>query len=254
MRAADANAGGKREELERDLAQVERKIADKEHTLSELLPEWNAQRTQEATEKRRLDEASAKLSSLFAKQGRATKFRTKAERDTFLKHEIASMKGYQKTQNSALEATRNESETARRGLGEIDAQITGVQIKIEDGKKRVRNLGDESAGLKDKHSELVERRKDLWREDTKLDSIVARATDELRTSERMLAGMMDKVSLSLSVYVSPDLSIVGHRRRPPSRGQDSRAISLGRSLWSTLQALRSNRSEIQHCDRTDCRK
>jgi structural maintenance of chromosome 3 (chondroitin sulfate proteoglycan 6) len=196
LRAADANAGGKREELERDLTQVERKIAEKEHTLSELLPEWSTQRIQEATEKRRLDEASAKLSSLFAKQGRTTKFRTKAERDTFLKHEIASMKGYQTTQSSALEATHNELETARRGLGEMDAQIAGVQDKIEDGRKRVRDLGDESAVLKDKYNEFVERKKDMWREDTKLDSMVAHATDELRTSERMLAGMMDKVSFS----------------------------------------------------------
>lgn len=202
LRAADANAGGKREELEQDLAQVNRKIAEREHTLSELLPEWEAQRAHEATEKRRLDEASAKLASLFAKQGRATKFRTKAERDTFLKHEIASMKSYQTTQNAALGAARTELDTAQRGLGEIDTQIVGVQGKIEDGKTRARELGEEIATLKDKHSELAERRKDMWREDTKLDSIVARAADELRTAERALAGMMDKVCLLMpaSIY------------------------------------------------------
>lgn len=192
LRAADANAGGKREELERDLAQVEGKIVEREHMLAELLPEWEAQRAQEATEKRRLDEASAKLASLFAKQGRATKFRTKAERDTFLKHEIASMKAYQTTQTAAMATTRSELEIAQRGLGEIDAQIANVQGKIEDGRQRVRDLAEESAGLKDKLGEFTERRKDLWREDTKLDSILSRAGDELRTAERALAGMMDK--------------------------------------------------------------
>jgi structural maintenance of chromosome 3 (chondroitin sulfate proteoglycan 6) len=204
LRAADANAGGKREELERDLAQVADKIAEREHMLNEILPEWEAQRAQEASERRRLDEASAKLASLFAKQGRATKFRTKAERDTFLKHEIASMKAYQMTQNAALEATRTELQTAQRGLGEIDAQIASVQGKIEDGRKRVRDLTDESVGLKDKHSELVERRKDMWREDTKLDSMVTRAADELRTAERALAGMMDKVCLLVLVIILLD--------------------------------------------------
>jgi structural maintenance of chromosome 3 (chondroitin sulfate proteoglycan 6) len=199
LRAVDANAGGKRAELERDLAQVEGKIAEREHTLSELLPEWEAQRTHESTEKRRLDETSAKLASLYAKQGRATKFRTKAERDTFLKHEIASMKTYQTTQNVALGAMRTELETARHGLGEIDEQIVGVQGKIEDGRKRVRDLAEESTRLKDRHSELAERRKDMWREDTKLTSIVTRAADELRTAERALAGMMDKVCLLVPI-------------------------------------------------------
>ena len=195
LRAADANAGGKCEELERDLANVEGKIAEREHMLDELLPEWEAQRAQETTEKRRLDEASARLAALFAKQGRATKFRTKAERDTFLKHEIASMKAYQTTQNAALATTRTELETVQRGVDEIDAQITAFHGKIEDGRKRMRDLAEESAGLKDKHSDFVERRKDLWREDTKLDSLVSRAADELRTAERALAGMMDKVYL-----------------------------------------------------------
>jgi len=205
LRAADANAGGKRQELERDLVQVERKIAEKEHALNELLPEWEAQRAREATEKRRLDEASTKLASLFAKQGRATKFRTKAERDTFLKHEIASMNAYQTTQNAALEATRTELEIASRGLDEIDAQITSVQGKIDDGRKRARELTEEGTGLKDKHTEFTERRKDMWREDTKLDSIVNRAADELRTAERALAGMMDKVCLSAPVDILPEL-------------------------------------------------
>jgi structural maintenance of chromosome 3 (chondroitin sulfate proteoglycan 6) len=209
LRAADANAGGKRAELERDLAQVEGKIVEREHILNDLLPDWEAQRAQESTEKRRLDEANAKLASLYAKQGRATKFRSKAERDNFLKHEIASMKAYQMTQNAALGAMRTELETAQRGLVEIDAQIAGVQGKIEDGRKRVRDLAEESAGLKDKHSELTERRKDMWREDTKSDSIVTRAADELRTAERALAGMMDKVCLLVPViYVSSDYSIM----------------------------------------------
>ncbi|KAF5374150.1 hypothetical protein D9615_008823 [Tricholomella constricta] len=192
LRAANANAGGKREELETELTRIEGKISEKEARLEELLPEWTEKRTLEAAEKRRLDEASAKLAALFAKQGRATKFRTKSERDAYLKNEILSMEQYHKTQSVALETTRTDLETARRGLGEIDGQITEVQSKIDDGRKRVRDLTEQAAGLKDQHGEFVERRKEFWREDTKLVSIVGRAADELRNAERLLAGMMDK--------------------------------------------------------------
>lgn len=93
------------------------------------------------------------------------------------------------------QTTQTDLEVAcPRGLSEIDTQIAEVQGKIEDGKKqKVRDLTDQAAELKDQHGELTERKKDIWREDTKLDSLVGCAADELRTAETVLAGMMDKV-------------------------------------------------------------
>lgn len=176
------------------MEKVEEKVAEKEALLQELLPEWEEQRALESMEKRRLDEASSNLSSLFAKQGRATKFRTKSERDAFLRHEIASVSAYRANQVSALEVTRGELETGEQSQNEIDTLIQIVQGKIEDGRQKAKEISENLAGLKDQHTELTERRKDLWREDSKVDSLVSRASDELRTAERALAGMMDKVS------------------------------------------------------------
>ncbi|KAF8880419.1 P-loop containing nucleoside triphosphate hydrolase protein [Infundibulicybe gibba] len=192
LRAAGINAGGKREGLTAELAQVDATIATREATLGELLPEWEAQRTLEALEKRRLEEANARLAALFAKQGRATKFRNRADRDAFLKQEIASMEAFKKTQGAALEATRAELESSRRAQGELETQMAGIQGKIEDGRQRVRDITEEGVTLKDQQMELSEKRKDLWREETKLDSVVTRAADEMKTAERTLAGMMDK--------------------------------------------------------------
>ncbi|KDR77404.1 hypothetical protein GALMADRAFT_266923 [Galerina marginata CBS 339.88] len=194
LRAASLHStGGRREDLEAELEQLSLQITEKETQLAEeLVPAWEEQRTLEVAEKRRLDEASAQLAALFAKQGRASKFRTKAERDTFLRHEIGSVKAYQALQASALESTLAELEGAKRAQGEVDGLIVDVQGKIEDGRKRVKEVTEEVAGLKERQGEMMERRKDLWREDTKLDSLVSRAKDELRTAERSLAGMMDK--------------------------------------------------------------
>ena len=176
------------------MEQVEEKVAEKETFLQELLPEWEEQRALELSEKRRLDEANANLNSLFAKQGRATKFRTRSERDAFLRHEIASVSAYKTNQASALEVTRGELDTGRQSQNEIDSLIQTVQGKIEDGRQKVKEISENLTGLKEQHTELTERRKDLWREDSKVDSLVSRASDELRTAERVLAGMMDKVS------------------------------------------------------------
>lgn len=193
LRAANENSGGRREDLESELKLIQAKIAEKEAVLDELLPEWEEQRALESTEKRRLDEASAKLAALYAKQGRATKFRTKSERDTFLKHEISSVTNHKANQEAAFESTQAELQASKRSQQELDNQVLEIQEKLEDGRNRVKDLAENMTTLKEKHLELTEKRKDLWREDTKLDSLVSRAVDELRTSERSLAGMMDKV-------------------------------------------------------------
>jgi len=200
LRAANQNAGGRREDYEAELEQIEERVAEKEAALEELIPEWEEQKTRESIEKRRLDEASAKLNALFGKQGRASKFRTKAERDAFLRHEITSVSAYKASQESALEATRAELTTSRHSLEEIDRLTGGVQEKIEDGRRKVKEITENITALKEKQAEFTEKRKDLWREDTKLDSLVSRAADELKTAERLLAGMMDKVFYILFLF------------------------------------------------------
>ncbi|KAJ2918709.1 hypothetical protein MD484_g1714, partial [Candolleomyces efflorescens] len=192
LKAAGANAGGKRQELEEELEQIQLRIHEKQTALDDIFPEWEDRRSKELAEKRRLDEASLRLAALFAKQGRATKFRSKSERDNFLRHEIDSLNTYKTGQRTALEASRAELESLRRSEREIEEQISGAQEKIEDGRKKVKELGDEVNNLKEQYKDLTEKRKDLWREDTKLDSLVSRASDELRSAERSLAGMMDK--------------------------------------------------------------
>ncbi|KAJ7489905.1 structural maintenance of chromosome protein 3 [Mycena galericulata] len=192
LQSAGARAGGKRDEHDAELQQVEDQITAREASLAALMPDWEATRAREAAERRALDDANTKLGSLFAKQGRGAKFRTKAERDAFLKQEITSMSAYKTSQAAALETTKVELHNAEQGVGEIDNQIAGVQSKIEDGRQKAKGLAEEINGLKEKQAELMEKRKDLWREDTKLESLVGRAATELKTAERLLAGTMDK--------------------------------------------------------------
>lgn len=139
-----------------------------------------------------MDEANARLEALYAKQGRASKYRTKAERDRFLNDEIVSIESYITSQNTTLQTTQSELVSARTSLSEVNQQISNVSSKIEDGRKRVGDLNLEMSQLDIERNEHVEKRKEMWREDSKVESLLGRAGDELRTAERALAGMMDK--------------------------------------------------------------
>ncbi|KAF9038262.1 RecF/RecN/SMC protein [Hymenopellis radicata] len=192
LQAAGARAGGRKESLETESKQLSRQIKEKERDLQMLMPEWEDSRNREVTEKRRLDEANARISALHAKQGRASKFKTKVERDNYLAQQITSMQAYETSQKSALQMSKTELGAARKSSGEVDAQITEVKAKIDDGRQKVTELAEDIRKLKEQHADLSEQRKDKWREDTKLESLVARASDQLRNAERDLAGMMDK--------------------------------------------------------------
>ena len=197
LRLAVERAGGRREELQEELTAVESQIVEKEQAFAELSPEWDRVRGLESEERRRLDEARARLEALYAKRGRLDKFRTKAERDRYLRAEIAGMEAFRRTQSAALGSLEGELESARHSLEEINENIEATQKRAEDGRNRVRELGEKIAKLKDDQAEKSEQRKELWREDTKLESLVTHAADELRSAERTLASMMDKVSLEM---------------------------------------------------------
>ena len=199
IRLAGAQTGGKRSDLQEELTLVEQQIQEKEETLRQVMPEWETQRARESLEKHRLDDANNKLMALFAKQGRVNRFRTKAERDGYLKQEIASLGAYQASQIAAFEATRTGLASCRQSEVQVKEQIAHASGNMEDEKNRARDLAEQLSVLKDERSTLTEQRKDLWREDTKLVSQLGHASDQLMAAERTLATMMDKVDLMLAI-------------------------------------------------------
>ncbi len=194
LRAADARAGGQRSTLEGELVDIEAHIVEKEATLDALLPQWETHRAYETEQRQALDEANGKLAALYAKQGRLERFRTRAERDQFLHSEIAALESHQVAQNGALEASRVELQTAVAVRNQLDERMADVIKRGQDSRSWGRELGEELAELADQRRTWVEQRKDLWREDAKLDTTRNHAVDELRSAERSLASMMDKVS------------------------------------------------------------
>lgn len=194
LRVAAERAGGRQGELEEELANVEEQIQGSEAELTELLPQWETRRARESEERHRLDEARARLDALYAKRGRLNKYRTRAERDQYLTREIASIEAYRNSQAAALQTFRTDLEKARESLGEVDERMEHGRGSVEDQRERARELAEQVVKLREEYAELTEKRKNLWREDTKLNSMVAHAADELRSAERVLASMMDKAS------------------------------------------------------------
>lgn len=107
----------------------------------------------------RLDEAQARLGALSAKQGRVTLYKTKADRDKYLKSEINSIDSYERSQQQTLDDARAELGSAQRRLEELDQKAEEVGQNLEDRRERLRQMGEQAAQTKEEHSKLTEQRK-----------------------------------------------------------------------------------------------
>jgi len=74
-----------------ELKAVKHEIASKEAELEKIIPDYNNRKAKEAEVKHSLDTSEAARRRLYEKQGRSAQFKSKAERDKFLRNEIEEL-------------------------------------------------------------------------------------------------------------------------------------------------------------------
>ena len=175
-----------------DLREVQEQIRQREAELAQIMPEYNAKREQEHTLKQQMQDAEATRQRLYAKQGRQSQFRTKRDRDTWLRNEIKEV-------NTALGIRKAVTMQATEDIAELESQIGQLEAEIADMRSRIENRGDEQQNIsaeatraKEERDRLSDHRKDLWREEAKLDSVIGNARQELEKAENFLSRMMDQ--------------------------------------------------------------
>ena len=175
-----------------DLRDMQAQVQQREAELAQLLPEYNAKREQEKTLKQQMIDTDATRQRLYSKQGRQTQFRTKKERDTWLRNEINET-------NMALATRKAIIMETTEGVTELEDQIGRFEGEIADMRYRIDNRGDEQQNMstevqraKDERDRLSDERKTLWREEAKLSSVIENANKELEKAKSFLGQMMDQ--------------------------------------------------------------
>ncbi|KAK3634324.1 Structural maintenance of chromosomes protein 3 [Elasticomyces elasticus] len=175
-----------------DLRTVQEQIAEREAELSQLLPEYTAKKEQERTLRQQITDAEGAINRLYAKQGRQNQFKTKRERDDYLRKEINEI-------NISLATRKAVTMQAQEEIAEFETQIGQLEAEIADMRNRIENRGDDQQRIssdvqkaKEERDRLSDQRKELWREEAKLDSVIGNAKAELEKSESFLSRMMDQ--------------------------------------------------------------
>jgi structural maintenance of chromosome 3 (chondroitin sulfate proteoglycan 6) len=175
-----------------ELHDVQAQIAEREAQLEELMPRFNALREQEQDAQQQMRDTEATRARLYTKQGRNSRYRSKKERDADLRRQISDI-------NVQLATRKAITMQVAEDTAELEETISQLEEDIASMRNRLSNRGDEQQKIAEQVEEaktekegLNDQRKEIWREEAKLDAILHQAQQELEKAERFLAQMMDQ--------------------------------------------------------------
>ncbi|SPJ80311.1 related to SMC3 - required for structural maintenance of chromosomes [Fusarium torulosum] len=174
-----------------DLESVQNDIASKEQQLSRIIPAYNEKKQEEDEIRRQLDHAEATRNRLFAKQSRGSQFRTKSERDAWLRKEIQELEINISTQKANKIDADEEVEKVHESIAQAEQEVAELRNRLANFSDERAALEEEVAKATDVLDKLNDERKLVRREDDKLNSVIANARQEKETAERELSHTMD---------------------------------------------------------------
>jgi structural maintenance of chromosome 3 (chondroitin sulfate proteoglycan 6) len=133
-----------------ELREVQQRIRENEDQLKKVVPKYDKVKNEEISVKATLDDAEGVRQRLFAKQGRTSQFKTKQQRDTWLRKEI----------DEAHIAIANNKAVKMQILeenAEIEQRICALESEIKDFRARIDGQDTEEEAA----SQAIQRAKDL---------------------------------------------------------------------------------------------
>ncbi|KAJ5943677.1 hypothetical protein N7516_003845 [Penicillium verrucosum] len=174
-----------------DLNSVQTAISEREAEHREILPRFNALKDQEDTVKSQLTDAETSRQRLYAKQGRNSRFKNKSERDKWLNMEVRESHNSINTVRGVISQTQEDIQDLEGEIAALEPETERLRQQIDGRGDTMHNVDQQVQDAKDERDRLMDQRKELWREEAKLDSVLSNASQEVDRAERNLSQMMD---------------------------------------------------------------
>ncbi|KAL4961975.1 chromosome segregation protein SMC [Aspergillus stella-maris] len=186
-----AAAQAQKSRHDEDLKTVQTAIQERQTELQDLIPRFNAAKDQEDDARSKLTEAETVRQRLYAKQGRNSRFKNKSERDKWLQAEIKNNNASIASVQSVLTQTQEDVTELENGIALLEPETERLRQQIDGRGDTMQLVEQQVQSARDERDRLMDQRKELWREEAKLDSILANASNEVDRAERSLSHMMD---------------------------------------------------------------
>ncbi|VDM02243.1 unnamed protein product [Schistocephalus solidus] len=197
-----------RERAAEELARVNSQIELVEQRLTELKPEYKAARQKEDDIANALSDAEHRRKELFAKQGRLNQFRSRGQRDDWIKNQMKGLsKAIKDKENTIAKLTDEISKDDDRKT-KLQADLTVAEDNINCVRTELETVrldrltvaaiqvSEDSRRLRREKDEIQTDRQTVYREETKIAQELNNWRDELARTEHSLRSITGKVILN----------------------------------------------------------
>ena len=190
LSSGQSEAQKARVQHDQELQQVQTQINERETSLQKMMPEFTKTRDQEKTIKFQVTDAEGKRQRLNNKQGRNAKFKSKGERDTWLKKEIEENNMAMATRKAVRTQTIEDIQALESDIKKATSDIASLRQQFDNRGTTMQTHHDAVQKAKEDRDELQDERKELWREEARLDTVLRTTQQEYERSQKFLDSLM----------------------------------------------------------------
>ncbi|XP_065176862.1 structural maintenance of chromosomes protein 3-like [Sycon ciliatum] len=181
-----------KDRMEGELRQLNKNIKTKEDSLSKITPKFQQLRAEEEQMSARLKISEQRVSELYAKQGRGQQFRSKEDRDVWIKKEAKALSATIVCKEDQLRTVRDEATHLKQRLETLDTAIQERNAYLEDRRQAMDQANKSHVELKKQRDDLTNERKEVWREEDSMKQTLHSSREELNQVERNLRTTVSK--------------------------------------------------------------
>lgn len=148
-----------REKLTKELAELEAEIRRSMDELGKIRPNFDDLVNREKKLQEKLAASERRVNELYAKQGRSAQFKTKKDRDAFLKGEIKTIEDQLKDKKQQIDALSKEIQAERNQIKKLKAQIDSSSAELERKKTLIEDRIKQHTDLKNQRDDKSNQRK-----------------------------------------------------------------------------------------------
>ncbi|CAI4553737.1 BDM_1a_G0029570.mRNA.1.CDS.1 [Saccharomyces cerevisiae] len=176
------------------LKEIKSIIEQRKQKLSKILPRYQKLTKEEAMYKLQLASLQQKQRDLILKKGEYARFKSKDERDTWIHSEIEELKSSIQNLNELESQLQMDRTSLRKQYSAIDEEIEELidSINGPDTKGQLEDFDSELIHLKKKLSESLDTRKELWRKEQKLQTVLETLLSDVNQNQRNVNETMSR--------------------------------------------------------------
>lgn len=183
-----------KEASKNQVERLEKNIKAKESQVDEKKPRVEHLRQAEKDLKNEISLFKTKQNMLYSKQNRNSKFTTVEERNAWLNEQIQRISNEKTNSENFLNEHEAKIQELTEKLAELDSSVQKVQDSINGptAQSEIHELEDRIYQLKRQATVENDIRKNLWRDEARLKSILESIDEEVRKAARQVNQTMDR--------------------------------------------------------------